>query len=64
LQLNSIHNLTYLQRLMGDLREAILEGELGEFRERFWAEYETADAHARRRNRENWGSRRASMATQ
>ena len=35
----SLHNITFLNRLMKDLRRAILEGGLKEFREEFYAKY-------------------------
>ena len=35
----SLHNITFLNRLMRGLRRAILEGGLKEFREEFYAKY-------------------------
>lgn len=35
----SLHNITFLNRLMKGLRRAILEGGLKEFREEFYAKY-------------------------
>ena len=35
----SLHNITFLNRLMKGLRQAILEGGLKEFREEFYAKY-------------------------
>jgi len=51
LQLNTIHNVRYLVRLMDDVRRSVREGQFAEFAEGFCCGYRTADADARRRNR-------------
>ena len=35
----SLHNITFLNKLMRSLRRAILDGGLKEFREEFYAKY-------------------------
>lgn len=35
----SLHNITFLNKLMRDMRQAILDGTLAEFRRAFYAKY-------------------------
>ncbi|MBN1400605.1 MAG: tRNA guanosine(34) transglycosylase Tgt [Anaerolineae bacterium] len=55
LRLNTIHNVHFLLQLMRDMRQAILENRLLEFRAAFLRRFEVADASARKSNRNNWG---------
>ncbi|HEX2034398.1 MAG TPA: tRNA guanosine(34) transglycosylase Tgt [Chloroflexota bacterium] len=51
-RLASIHNLRYLARLSARMREAILAGEFGAWRQAFLADYRVADEGARQEQRE------------
>ena len=53
-RLATIHNLRFVLRLMEGLRRAILQGRLGEFKERFLAGYRPADEAVRREQRRRW----------
>ena len=46
-RLASIHNLRFLMQTMADLREAIQQGLIKEYRETFWENYQPADQSAR-----------------
>ena len=35
----SLHNITFLNKLMRDMRQAILDGTLAEFRRAFYSKY-------------------------
>ena len=48
-RLGSIHNLRFIVKLMGDMRNAIRRKEFGEFRENFISIYQSADHEARDR---------------
>ena len=43
-QLNTIHNLRYYQTLMAGLREAIAEGELEAFADKFYLKQAAGDS--------------------
>ena len=47
LRLASIHNLRFLTRLMGDIREAIIAGTFEKFKVDFLSGYQTANEEAR-----------------
>jgi queuine tRNA-ribosyltransferase len=51
-RLASIHNLRYVQRLSARMRDAIVRGEFGAWRDAFLRRYQTADEAARRQQRE------------
>jgi queuine tRNA-ribosyltransferase len=51
-RLNTIHNLAFMLRLARDVRQAILEDRFGTFHDGFLTTYQTADARARRANRD------------
>ena len=46
-RLASIHNLRFLMRTMADLRKAIQQGLIKEYREAFWENYRPSDQSAR-----------------
>ncbi len=46
-RLASIHNLRFVMRLMDTMRQAIKEGKLREFRDKFWSSYKPSDERAR-----------------
>jgi queuine tRNA-ribosyltransferase len=46
-RLASIHNLRFLIRIMNDLRQAIQQGAIQEYRESFWKNYQVSDQTAR-----------------
>ncbi len=52
LRLGTIHNLHFMLQLMGQIREAIIEGRFAALKEGFLASYRAVDYEARRRNRE------------
>jgi queuine tRNA-ribosyltransferase len=52
LRLATIHNLHFMLQLMGQIREAILEGRFAALKEGFLASYRAVDYEARVRNRE------------
>ncbi len=54
LRLASTHNLRYLFRLMGEVREAILEDRFESFRHEFWESYRPTDEATRQEQKEKW----------
>jgi queuine tRNA-ribosyltransferase len=54
LRLASIHNLRFVLRLMADLRQAILEDRLPEFRRGFLDAYRPTDEATRQAQKEKW----------
>jgi queuine tRNA-ribosyltransferase len=54
LRLASTHNLRYLFRLMGEVREAILEDRFESFRREFWESYRPTDEATRQEQKEKW----------
>ena len=54
LRLASAHNLWFIQRLMGELRAAILENRLAQFQREFQAAYRPTDAVTRQEQKERW----------
>jgi queuine tRNA-ribosyltransferase len=59
-RLATIHNLRFMQRLMQELRAAIVGGVFPEFRVGFLAGYRTADEETRVEQRAKWSKRLAS----
>ncbi len=53
-RLASIHNLRFIYRLMGDMREAILEERFEAFRRDFRNTYRPTDERARQQQKEQW----------
>ncbi len=53
-RLATIHNLRYIMRLMGEMRQAILSGTLGSFRKGFWERYVPPDQKTRHSQKEKW----------
>lgn len=53
-RLATIHNLTFIVRLMAEIRQAILEDRFPEFRERFHSRYRPTDARARLEQKQRW----------
>ncbi len=54
LRLASTHNLRYLFRLMGKIREAIVENRFESFRREFWEYYRPTDEATRQQQKEKW----------
>ena len=54
LRLASVHNLHFILRLMGDMRQAILEDRFESFRREFHDTYRPTDAATRQRQKEKW----------
>ncbi len=57
LRLNTIHNVHFLLSLMGNIRQAILEGRFLDFKEIFLSRYRVTDASVRESNRQAWNKR-------
>ncbi len=53
-RLATIHNLAFILRLMEDIRRAIIEGHLAQFKEDFLANYQPADDETRIAQKEKW----------
>ncbi len=53
-RLNSIHNLRFMTRIIGEIRAAILDGSFNDYREEFLARYRTTDRQAAVKQRELW----------
>jgi queuine tRNA-ribosyltransferase len=53
-RLNSIHNLRFMTRTVGEMRTAILDGSFSGYREEFLARYKTTDRAAAVAQREKW----------
>jgi queuine tRNA-ribosyltransferase len=53
-RLATIHNLTFIHRLMQDIRGAIINGTLGAFQKNFLAEYKPSDEEVRLRQKQKW----------
>jgi queuine tRNA-ribosyltransferase len=53
-RLGSIHNIRFMLRLAGQLRQAIIEGRYSAFRDEFLARYEPASEQVREAQREKW----------
>ncbi len=58
-RLATIHNLTFVKRLMGDIRRAILEDSFEAFRTKFLVEYRPTDEQVRLEQKRKWLKRRA-----
>jgi queuine tRNA-ribosyltransferase len=54
LRLATIHNLTFMQDLMTDIRKAILVGDYESFRTNFMRDYKTTDEEVRLGQKEKW----------
>lgn len=54
LRLNTIHNIHFLLELMRQIRQALLEGRFGAFKEAFLARYRVANAQARAENHQTF----------
>ena len=54
LRLASVHNLHFILRLMGDVRQAIMEGRFESFRREFHNTYRPTDEATRQRQKEKW----------
>lgn len=54
LRLASIHNLHFIMRLMGDMRQSILRGQFEEFRRRFLETYQPTNEAVRQAQKEKW----------
>jgi queuine tRNA-ribosyltransferase len=53
-RLGSIHNIRFMLRLAGQLREAILAGHYAAFRDEFLERYTPASEKVREEQREKW----------
>jgi queuine tRNA-ribosyltransferase len=53
-RLNSIHNLRFMARIMGEIRQAIFDGAFNEYRAEFLARYKISDRMAAVKQREMW----------
>lgn len=53
-RLNSIHNLRFMTRTIGEIRAAVLDGSFNSYREEFLARYKTTDREAAVKQREIW----------
>ena len=57
-RLATVHNLRFYQRLVAQMRQAIVEGSFDAFRQRFHAAYTPADGEARQEQRQRLRQRR------
>ena len=53
-RLATIHNLTFISRLMGDIRTSILDSSFATFKDTFLSGYRTTDEHVRMKQKEKW----------
>jgi queuine tRNA-ribosyltransferase len=53
-RLNSVHNLRFMTRTVGEIRAAILDGSFNGYRDAFLARYKTTDRAAAVMQREKW----------
>ena len=53
-RLATIHNLTFISNLMHKIREAILDGTFGSYRENFKASYQPTDEGIRLEQKQKW----------
>ncbi|MBM4432868.1 MAG: tRNA-guanine transglycosylase, partial [Chloroflexi bacterium] len=53
-RLATIHNLSFIQNLMQKMREAILSGTFGSFKDNFLANYKTTDEEIRLSQKRRW----------
>jgi len=53
-RLATIHNLTFISRLMREIREAILDGTFATFKDNFLSGYRTTDEQVRLKHKEKW----------
>ena len=53
-RLATIHNLSFISKLMSKIRGAILDGTFGSFRDNFLANYRPADEQVRLSQKEKW----------
>ena len=53
-RLATIHNLRFIIRLMEEMREAIIQGNLSSYRKAFWERYTPPDEETRRIQKEKW----------
>ncbi len=58
LRLATIHNLTFIQTLMLDMRKAISQVCFGDFRQQFFSRYRPASESARAQQKQKWLARR------
>jgi len=54
LRLATIHNLSFISRLMGEIRSAIMNGTFGAFRDNFLANYHPTDERTRVSQKQKW----------
>ena len=54
LRLATIHNLSFISRLMGEIRSAILDGTFRAFRDNFLASYQPTDEQMRVSQKQKW----------
>jgi len=57
-RLATVHNLRFYQRLVAQMRQAVLEGGFDAFRQRFHAAYTPADGEVRQEQRQRLRQRR------
>jgi queuine tRNA-ribosyltransferase len=53
-RLATLHNLTFIHRLLQDIRGAILKGTFGAFQENFLADYKPSNEEVRLRQKQKW----------
>jgi queuine tRNA-ribosyltransferase len=63
-RLNSIHNLRFMTRTVGEIRAAILDGSFNNYRDEFLARYKTTDHAAAVMQREKWQAAHGRVAKQ
>jgi queuine/archaeosine tRNA-ribosyltransferase len=49
-----VHNLHFIQDLMGRIRKAVLDGDFGSFQAEFRASYQTTDEETRVSQKQKW----------
>jgi queuine tRNA-ribosyltransferase len=54
LRLATVHNLHFIQDLMGRIRKAVLDGDFGSFQAEFRASYQTTDEETRVSQKQKW----------
>ncbi len=55
-RLASIHNLSFVFKLMVEIRRSILKGEFEKYRKRFWSRYKISNESVRAQQKEKWES--------
>jgi queuine tRNA-ribosyltransferase len=53
-RLATIHNLTFISRLMREIRESILNGAFASFKDTFLTTYRPTDEQVRMKQKEKW----------